>query len=153
MTEVSNGLLIVHSVLRWALLALLIVVIYQSFSAKGKRNYEGKDARLAKFTVLAAHLQLLIGFALYFMNGWHKFFSNMGEAMKQTGIRFFVIEHMLGMLVAIVLLTIGNAKAKRLQESEKKFKTIGIFFLIGLIVILATIPWPFREVFSQRGWL
>jgi hypothetical protein len=75
----------------------------------------------------------------------------MGE-MKEPLVRFFTVEHTLGMLIAAVLLTIGSAKAKRASSDEKKFKTIAWMFGISLLLVLACIPWPFREMFAARGW-
>jgi hypothetical protein len=48
------------------------------------------------------------------------------------------------MLIAVVLITIGYSKSKRANTAVEKFKPIKIFYLIGLIIILASIPWPFR---------
>ena len=72
--------------------------------------------------------------------------------MKEPSIRFFTVEHTLVMLIAIILLTIGSAKAKKASSDEKKFKTIVWMFTIALILVLASIPWPFREIFAARGW-
>jgi NADH:ubiquinone oxidoreductase subunit 2 (subunit N) len=72
--------------------------------------------------------------------------------MKNNVFRFFTVEHSLMMLIAIVLITVGHSKAKKATTDEKKFKTLAIFFTLALIIILAAIPWPFREVGMGRGW-
>jgi predicted acyltransferase len=71
--------------------------------------------------------------------------------MKNASQRFYGMEHLLLMLLAIVLITIGSAKAKRASTDEKKFKTTYLFFTLGLVLILAGIPWPFREALGG-GW-
>lgn len=114
----------------------------------GKKTYLALDKKLASFTVMFFHLQLVLGFVLFFVNDWASNFGN----MKEPVIRFFTIEHTLGMFIAAVLLTIGSAKAKRASSDEKKFKTIAWMFTISLLIVLAFIPWPFREIFASRGW-
>ncbi len=66
--------------------------------------------------------------------------------MKDSVMRFFAVEHILMMLIALVLITMGHVKAKKSTESSAKFKHIIVFFGIALILILAAIPWPFRDL-------
>jgi hypothetical protein len=65
--------------------------------------------------------------------------------MEDAAVRFYTMEHLVGMLIAIALITIGYSKSKRAATDAKKFGAIATFYLIGLILILASIPWPFRE--------
>jgi uncharacterized membrane protein YwaF len=74
-----------------------------------------------------------------------------GWMTEKTGVlRFYGMEHILLMIIAIILVTIGHAKAKRASEPSKKHKTILLFYAIGLILIIASIPWPFRQL--GAGW-
>ncbi len=77
--------------------------------------------------------------------------AGMGEAMKDSVMRFWMVEHIFGMVIGIALITIGRIAAKKATEDKAKFKKIAVYFSIGLLIILATIPWPFRE-FLGRGW-
>jgi len=54
------------------------------------------------------------------------------------------------MIIAIALITIGFSLSKRAQESITKFKRVAVFYLLGLIIILSSIPWPFR--IPGAGW-
>lgn len=144
-----EALVAAHSGLRWIVLLLLIVTAVKAIGGvMGKKTYLNADRKLASFTVMFFHLQVVLGFVLFFANNWHQL---MGQ-MKDPAIRFFTVEHSLGMLLAAVLLTIGSAKAKRASSDEKKFKTIAWMFTISLLIVLACIPWPFREMFAARGW-
>lgn len=144
-----EALVAAHSGLRWVVLILLIVTSFKAIAgAMGKKTYLAGDRKLASFTVMFFHLQVVLGFILFFGNKWH---SLIGE-MKEASIRFFTIEHTIMMLLAAVLLTIGSAKAKRASSDEKKHKTIAWMFTISLILVLAAIPWPFRAMFAERGW-
>jgi hypothetical protein len=144
-----NILVAAHSGLRWIALLLLIFTVFKAIAGlSGKKSYLPMDKKLATFTVMFFHIQLVLGFILFFGNKWYTQFGS----MKEPVIRFFTVEHTLGMLIAIVLLTIGSAKAKRASSDEKKFKTIAWTFAIALLIVLASIPWPFREIFAGRGW-
>lgn len=144
-----EALIATHSGLRWIVLLLLVVTSFKAIAGcLGKKSYLPLDKKLASFTVMFFHLQVVIGFVLFFANKWHTLF---GE-MKEPSIRFFTVEHTTGMLLAAALLTIGSAKAKRAGSDLKKHKVIAWMFTISLIIVLASIPWPFREMFASRGW-
>ena len=70
--------------------------------------------------------------------------------MSDKLYRFYTVEHTTGMLIAIILITIGYSRSKRASEAVTKQRLIGIFYGIGLLLILASIPWPFR--IPGAGW-
>jgi hypothetical protein len=131
-----------HSGLRWVVLILLLLAILNAFGKRrGGSVYPGKD-KLALFAMISVHVQLLIGLVLYL---WlSPLVSFEGEVMGNSVTRFYTVEHLFGMIVGIVLITMGYSKAKRQAELNKGWKTIGVYYLIGLVAILASIPWPFR---------
>lgn len=61
--------------------------------------------------------------------------------MKEPLQRLYVLEHPLTMIIAVVLITVGYARAKRLQDDKKRFRSIAIFYSLALILILSRIPW------------
>jgi len=137
-----------HSGLRWIVLLLLI---YSIANAIIRRNtYEKKDRLLYMFTMVSMHIQLLIGLVLYyfislkvqFIDGW----------MKVKLYRFYGLEHVVGMLIAIALVTIGHIASKKQIESSTKHKRILVWYSIGLILVLAFIPWPFRTVLGGHWY-
>lgn len=148
-----TGLLHLHSTLRYILLILLILSILKSLSGwMGKKVYSSGDRKLSLFTMIAAHLQLIVGIILYFISPIVKAgLANMGEAMKDTMLRYWVVEHISLMIIAIILITLGNSLAKRATDDTGKHKRIAIFFLIALAVIFIAIPWPWSAV--ARGWM
>jgi NADH:ubiquinone oxidoreductase subunit 2 (subunit N) len=134
-----------HSGLRWIVLGLLI---YAIFNALRKKDFYAKSDRLVNmFAMVSLHIQLVIGLILYFTSEKAKFIDGW---MSNPIHRFYGMEHILLMIIAIILVTIGHAKAKRASEPAKKHKTIILFYAIGLILILASIPWPFRQL--GAGW-
>ena len=136
-----------HSLLRWILLLLLVFVVSKAVIGNNSRFFE-KDRKAALFTMIFAHLQLLIGLALYFMRGYHNLLGEMSNA----AIRFRTLEHPLGMLIAIILITMGYKRIKAGQSDAAKFKAVKVFYGIALIIILLSIPWPFREGMAHYGW-
>lgn len=145
----ETGLLHLHSFLRWVILVLLLVNIIRHFSA-AQKPYTAGDKKLGLFLMIAAHITLLIGLYQWIFGrfGW----VNVPEGvsiMKDKFWRFYLIEHPVGMLIAIVLITIGKGVAKKNIADVAKHKKAALLFTIALIVILATIPWPFREIIGR----
>ena len=100
-------------------------------------------------------IQLIIGLVLYVFGPWgFKNIQNMGmgEVMKNPYTRFFAMEHLVGMLIAIVVFHVGRSKSKKAIDDASKHKKAFIFYLIGLLIILASIPWPFKAGFEGIGW-
>ncbi|QHT68305.1 hypothetical protein GXP67_17490 [Rhodocytophaga rosea] len=139
----ETGLKHFHSY--WAylvLLTLLIAVVNAIIGLAGNKTFTSRDRFLALFALIAAHTQLLIGLVLYFVSPLGaRNLSNMGEAMKNPGLRLYVVEHPLVNIIAIVLITIGYSRAKRLPTDNSKFKTLTIMYLIALVLLLSRIPW------------
>lgn len=115
-----------------------------------KERFTSADNSVRHWTATIAHVQLALGVWLYSISPIiHYFLSNYKTAVAQREIRFFGMEHSLMMLTAVVVISIGSAKAKRKQLDQAKFKTIAIWFTVGLLIILANIPWPFSPLTSR----
>lgn len=142
-----------HNLLRWIVLILAIISIVKSFSGmSSKKAFTAADKKIPLFFMISMDIQLLLGMLLYFTGAWgFKNIQNlgMGEVMKDSQSRFFAVEHLLGMLVAIIFAHIAYAIAKKQMDDTAKFKKIFTFTLLSLVVMLATIPWPFREAIAR----
>ncbi|MFK8045272.1 MAG: hypothetical protein AB8B72_07245 [Crocinitomicaceae bacterium] len=141
-----NGLLHAHSGLRWIALFFIIAAIVVSFTSKNK-PYAASEKKMALFALISVHVQLLIGFVLYFISPKITFPEGF---MKNATLRFLHMEHLVGMILGIALITIGYSIAKRKTEAADKRKAIKRFFIIGFLIILVMIPWPFRGM--GNGW-
>jgi undecaprenyl pyrophosphate phosphatase UppP len=135
-----------HSGLRWVALILLLLAIVNAFTSK---TYEKKHRLINLFAMVTLHTQLLIGLVQYFVTSTKVQFVD--GWMKNPLLRFYGMEHILLMIIAIVLVTIGHSKSKKGTTPEEKFKPIKLWYVIGLLQILAAIPWPFRTVLGG-GW-
>lgn len=135
----TNILSHAHSGLRWVLLILLVISIVNALTRKDL--FEKKDRLIYLFSMVSAHIQLVLGISLYFLSSKVHFMEGW---MKTALYRFYGMEHLIGMLLAIVLITIGHIKYKKKKENSAKHKTVMVYYAIGLLVILLFIPWPFR---------
>jgi len=137
-----------HSGLRWVVLLLLIVAIVNALIKwrNGKDHTDG-DRKIALFAMTFVHLQLILGLILYFISPAVQFNAS---TMSDKVLRFYSVEHLTIMLIAIALITMGYSKAKKGMEAAQKFRPVFVYYLIGLILILAGIPWPFRM--PGAGW-
>jgi len=133
-----------HSYLAFAVLGLLILTILNSFvGLSRKRPFNLQDRRIALITLIFSHIQLVLGLIMLFMSPYLDAVKagGMGAAMKDSTLRLYVVEHPLINIIAIALITIGWSKHKRTEDDTKKFKYIGIFYVIALLLLLSRIPW------------
>jgi len=140
----ETGMLHLHSILRWIILLLLLVCLIQAIS----KSTAVRKASL--WLMISAHLMLIVGiYQLFFGRyGINKGLPAGIELMKDKFYRFFWVEHPLMMLLAIILITIARGKAKALN-----YKAVGWLLFIALLLILAAVPWPFREIVGEgRTW-
>ncbi len=141
----NTGLLHLHNLLRWVILITLILSIAKLLT---KQN----ALKTSKILLISAHTTLVLGLYQYFFGpvGFQlisQAAGGMKEVMKDAAGRFWAVEHILSMLIAIVLITIGHIKYKK----EGKPSTTTTFYLIALLLILSAIPWPFRAGIG-RPW-
>jgi uncharacterized membrane protein len=141
-----STLLHLHSGFRFVVSILLILSIILSFAGWfGKSAYTEGNRKLNLFTLISAHIQLLIGLALYFLSPFVKFSS---ETMKDDTLRYWTVEHITMMIIAIVLITIGHSKSKKALLPVTKHKTIAIFYTIALVIIVVAILASKRSFFG-----
>ena len=150
-----NVMLHVHSIGRWIVLLLLLFAIFNSLIA-GRRPFIKSDNRLGLLLTIFADLMLLVVIYLYVVGprGYKMFNApgGMGAVMKEPTSRFFAVEHLIGMLIAIVLIHIGKAQARKAMSDQAKHRRTMIFYFLALLIILVSIPWPFRVIGAGRGW-
>jgi hypothetical protein len=148
-----TGLLHLHSFLRWIILLLLLIVVYRSLTA-GNRPFSNTDRKFGLFTMIACDITLLIGLYQWFTGpvyGLSAFMnSGMKAIMSDKALRFFSVEHFTGMIIAIILVHIGKSYAKKNLPDAVKHKRTLVYFGLALLIILISIPWPFRQI--ARGW-
>lgn len=134
-----------HAHSGWAYLVVIVLVIATInvlISLSRKREFGNKDFSLALLTLIATHIQLLLGIVLYFLSPYFQGWSEgMGEVMGNSQLRLFLVEHPVVMILATTLITIGYSKHKKQRTSHGKFKKLSVFYTIGLILVLTRLPW------------
>src|SRR5260370_19538263 len=118
-------ILILHSLNRFILIALLLIVIVRAFMGmQNKSAFSSTDDKLSLFLFISTHTQLLLGLILYFVSPAVIFSS---ASMKEAVARYWLVEHISGMLIAIVLITLGRILSKKLSDSTAKHKRLFIY--------------------------
>jgi uncharacterized Tic20 family protein len=132
-----------HGGLRYLVIFFLIAAIFKSFQSRKTTNSTSSNKPIALIALILCHLQLLLGLVLYKFSGKVNFSEGW---MKVKELRFFNMEHAVMMIIALVIITIGYSKAKRAVSSAKMHGITWKYYLVGLILIVVAIPWPFRKL-------
>jgi hypothetical protein len=140
-----------HSIIRWLLVTGLAYALIKSIiGLTTKSPYSKLDNIVRSATSAISHIQLIIGFILYFKSPIVSYFREQGSAtLRYTDIAFFSVFHIAFMVIAILLITIGAAKAKRAKTDYDKHRQTFWWFGVAALLIFLAIPWPFSPYVSR----
>ena len=147
----AQGMLHLHNVLRWFIVIFALITLIKGLAGmNGKKAFSNADKRYSLLLMITADIQLLLGLYLYWSRGWFDVVRSGADVMGNKMNRFFGVEHISGMLIGLILIHLGYSAAKnaRLLDATR-FKRMFWYTFIGLIIIAATVPWPFREVVGR----
>lgn len=145
----ATGMLHLHNFMRWLVVLFALWTMLKMIGGmSGGKSFTKADKRPALFLMISVDIQLILGLYLYISKGWGTVLTS-GGVMKNAAQRFWAVEHIFGMLLGIILIHVGYSAIKKNIEDKAKFKKVFWFTLIGFLVILATIPWPFRELVGR----
>lgn len=149
-----STVLALHSLFRWLVLLSLCYAIYRAYKGHlAKSEFSIWDDKVRHWTATIAHVQLMLGMLVYVKSPIIKYYlSDLKHLITDWNLTFFGLVHVILMFSAIVLLTIGSAKAKRKKTAQEKFKTILVTYAIALIIIFIAIPWPISPL-ANRPYL
>jgi hypothetical protein len=150
-----NGLLHLHSVLRWIILVLLLVALYKNFAGR-KGPFTSAHQNLGLVLMICADIMLLVGLYQWFAGPLGlKNIQAVGfkEIMKNAYYRFYAIEHTTGMLLAIIFIHLGYSYGKKPVPDSQKHRRILLYLGLALLIVLISVPWPFRAIGEGRHWL
>jgi hypothetical protein len=149
----QTGLVHLHSVLRWVILILLVISIIKAYKGfKSGQSFKDGDRKTWLFTMIAAHVTLLIGLYQWLMGRYGLISMHLPEGAaipEGKFLRFYQIEHPVIMILSIILITLGYGMAKKPVEDKVKYRKALSYFIYALVLILLGIPWPFREVIGR----
>lgn len=137
-----NFFLITHSWLRWVVLILAVYAIFKNYEGfTSGRKWLAADKKVNTLFMSSLHLQLLIGLVLYFVSPMvDSFLGDVKGSMKIAELRFWGMEHFMGILVGIIIAQVGSIRAKKQLSDAGKFRTAFFWFLAATIIILLMIP-------------
>lgn len=124
---------------------MLIAVFQSLIGLIRKKEFSNGQAKIALFLMIFAHIQLLIGLSLFFTQGWAGL--PFADAMKDPEARFWKVEHITAMIIAIVLITVGRMKTKKPGDDVKRQRKSLIYYGIALLLILISIPWDASRLY------
>lgn len=134
----------IHSYIAYAALAVLILAVINAVSGLlgNKMFTPEKDFRLSLFALILSHIMLVIGLILFFVSpSGLNAIQELGMGGLSSPARLLAVEHPFTNILAIILITVGWSRHKKFIEGKKKFKSIAIFYGLGLVLILSRIPY------------
>ena len=144
-----EALLFAHSWFRWAVLLLGFIAFALAASGRfTRRPWTPRDEAAGRWFVIAVDVQMLIGLVLYLffssftMAAWR----DMAGAMADAVIRFWAVEHLVGMIAATAFAHVGRVRIRKTTDPARKHFVAAILFGLSLVLMLVSIPWPFGGV-------
>ncbi|MBI2835399.1 MAG: hypothetical protein HYX76_13330 [Acidobacteria bacterium] len=137
--------LTIHSLVRWLVLVLGVVAVGRGLRGWiGRRSWDPQDERASLLLLVALDVQLLLGLLLYlFLSPFTTLaLREMGVAMRNAPLRYWAVEHLTMMLVAVVIVHVARVRIKRAADPTARHRRATVLFAVALILILAAIPWP-----------
>jgi uncharacterized membrane protein YozB (DUF420 family) len=150
-----NGSVHLHNVLRWVILALLLLNVYRHATAAAQ-PYGEKDRKWGLWLMVASHIMLVLGLIQYFFGGLgirQIQATGMGQVMKNAELRYWAVEHISTMVISIVLITLGYGVRKKSLTDLGKHRRALALYAVALLLILAAMPWPGRHGIIGRPFL
>lgn len=151
-----SGFLGLHSLLRWLMIIFLVINIIR-VNVEADEEFDAVDKKWSLRLLIISHINLVIGLLQYFFgdNGLQRVFREnytMKNVMKTPELRFWIIEHPTTMILAVVLITISHLTSKKTGTPLRKHRIMSILYILALLVIVAGVPWPFRNLEIARPW-
>jgi hypothetical protein len=145
MPKMYSGVLVVHSWLRWAVLLVGLWAFGRAIAGStAARPWLRADDRAGFWFARLLDVQMLLGLLLYLALSpfTREALADFGAAMSNAGLRYWAVEHVLGMVVGITLAHVGRARVRKAIDARRKHKLTAIFLGLALLAIVVSIPWP-----------
>jgi hypothetical protein len=141
-------LLFIHSWLRYFVLGFgAWLLVSSALTLAARSGWSERNERLHVLFLALLDAQFLIGLTLYIFLSpiTAAAMHNFGAAMKDPQLRFFGVEHVTTMLIAVVVAHIGRARSKRKTGTARQ-RSVLITQAVWLLLTAAAIPWPGIDV-------
>lgn len=147
-------LLPLHSLTRWLVLISLLFAVYRAYRGKFRKlDFSAFDNAVMMVTVKILQIQFCLGIILYFISPIVRhFLNNFKTAVHLREIRFFGMEHITMMTIAVFMISIASEKVGKVKDPKQKYQIMALWFTIGLVIILSSIPWSFSPLTRRPGF-
>lgn len=137
-----SALLHTHNALRWVVLVAGLFTLFVAWQGlKGDRDYAAAR-RVGVAFMASLHLQLILGILLFVVSPFVQgAMGDMAATMKDSATRFFVAEHPVLMVIAVVVATVGSIVAKNAADNAAKHRKLLVFTIVTFLLLLGGIPW------------
>lgn len=132
-----------HNVFRWVVVIAGLLAVWRAWRGWMSRSpWTDADLKAGKLFVHAITVQFVLGVVLYATSPLvRQGLADMATAMRTAGIRYYMVEHVVMMLVSIALAHIGLAKVKKATSDSARFQAATIWWGIAAASVLGFIPW------------
>jgi uncharacterized membrane protein len=140
-----TAVIVSHSWMRWVVIILGLIAVFQAMAGRSsQRAWSTGDAKAGRFYTIALDVQVLLGLALYLFLSPIVSASraNMAEAMANSASRFWLVEHLVAMIVALALAHIGTRRIRRARTDRARFGRAAFFYGLSLAAVIVGSPWP-----------
>lgn len=149
-----SKLLLFHSYFRWVVVIALIGQFCWILNhyLKGK-TFENKDLQYLLLFCMAFNIQFFVGWLLYFQSPLVKhFYQAIPKSIKIREVRFFGLEHMTMMSIAIIWMNVSSFLVRKHIGSPKGFSFLFKRHIWILLFVLGSIPWSFSPFTARPNW-
>ena len=133
-----------HSIARWLVILSALAVVGRAFYAwLSKKEWTPLDNRLGMLYPMMMDIQLLIGLILYFFASpvTAQFLQNIGGSMQNPDLRFFGLEHIFYMILALGIAHAGRTLSRKAKDAASKHRAAALLYGLSVVVVLLAIPW------------
>ncbi len=145
-----------HNIMRWVVVILAVYALVRVYMGLfGKKEFTETDRKALSFFSIGMDIQLLLGLLLYFVLSpiTKVAFSNFGAAMGDSNLRFFAVEHISIMVIAVILAHVAVIMTKRASDSAAKFRRAALWETLSVLALLFAIPWATRPLLPMMSAL
>jgi cytochrome c biogenesis factor len=136
--------LALHSWLRWVALIAGIAATFTTLSDRSASTAQGRADMWGLVLMMTLDIQMLLGLLLYLVLSpfTAEAMRDFGAAMRSPGLRFFAVEHVTLMFLAVILVHVGRVLARKAKTADSKRMRLMTCFGFATIAMVLAIPWP-----------
>ena len=115
-----------------------------AFSDRAQTTGLGRADRWGLSLMAALDLQMLLGLLLYLVLSpmMEAIRQNFAGAMQGRVARFWAVEHISMMLLAVILVHVGRVLARKAATPDAKRTRLLVCFGIATLAMITATPWP-----------